>query len=86
MSLKIEYKDSRGRKHSDMAGLLDAETERIVDSHLGAMKRVMESQRCEIHGEYPTVSLNKVAGKASFDITGCCERLIERAEAAASNV
>jgi len=86
MSLKIEYKDSRGRKHTDMAGLLDAETERIVDDHLAAMKRAMESQRCGLHGEHPAVSLNRVAGKASFDITGCCDTLIERAEAAVGNV
>jgi hypothetical protein len=86
MSLKIEYKTSHGQKHPDMAGMLDAETERIVDDHLGAMRRAMKAQRCEIHGEYPAVSLNKVAGKASFDITGCCEELIEKAEAAASNV
>lgn len=39
-----------------------------------------------LHREHPAVSLNKVAGKASFDITGCCETPIKRAEAAASNV
>jgi len=85
MGLKIEYKDGQGRRHPDMVGMLDAETERIVDDHLGAMKRAMESQRCELHGEHPSVSLNKVAGRASFDITGCCEALIEKAEAAASD-
>jgi hypothetical protein len=48
-------------------------------------ERAIEHQRCEIHGEHATASLNRSAGQISFEINGCCEELVERAQAAASN-
>jgi hypothetical protein len=85
MGLNIEYTDSQGRKHRDMAGMLNADFERVVDDQLAEIKRVIESQRCEIHGKNATATLNRSAGNISFDINGCCEELVERAQAAASN-
>jgi hypothetical protein len=85
MGLEIEYTDSRGRKHRDMAGMLDAEFERVVDDELAGVKRAIESQRCQVHGEHATATLNRSGDQISFDISGCCEELVERAQAAASN-
>lgn len=85
MGLDIEYTDSTGRKHKDMAGMLGADFERVVDDQLAEIKRAIESQRCAIHGEHATATLNRSAGNISFDINGCCEELVERAQAAASN-
>lgn len=85
MGLEIEYTDSRGRKHGDMAGMLDAEVGRVVDDQLAVIKRAIESQRCEVHGEHATASLNRSGGQISFDISGCCDELVKRAQAAASN-
>lgn len=85
MGFDIEYTDSRGRKHSDLAGMLDAELERVVDDQLAEIKQVIERQRCEVHGEHATATLKRSAGGISFDINGCCEELVERAQAAAGN-
>ena len=85
MGFEIEYTDSRGRKHGDMAGMLDAEVGRVVDDQLAAIKWAIESQRCDVHGEHATASLNRSAGKMSFNISGCCDDLVEKAQAAASN-
>lgn len=52
MGLEIEYTDSRGRKHKDMAGMLNADFERVVDDQLAQNKGAIESQRCEVHGEH----------------------------------
>jgi hypothetical protein len=38
MSLEINYTGSDGRPHRDLAGLLKAETESIVQEHLAALE------------------------------------------------
>jgi hypothetical protein len=86
MGIDIKITDSQGRRHSDMAGMLKSETDRIVDDHLQAMRRAIESVRCDIHGERATVTFSKSAGKATFNISGCCDELVEKAEAAADRV
>lgn len=86
MDIEIDFTDSSGRKHKDGAGMLQAEVDRIVDDQLAAMKSAIESVRCDIHGETATVTFSKTAGKASFQISGCCEDLVLRAEAAADNI
>jgi hypothetical protein len=86
MGLEITYTGSDGRRHNDMAGLLKAEMQKIVDDHLDRIESALAMQRCEIHGERPLVNRNRTSDGAEFTITGCCDDLVAKAQAAADSV
>lgn len=86
MGVDIEYTDGKGRKHKDIAAMFEADVQSVIDAHLESVRGAIEVERCEVHGESPSVAVSRNGEDVSFEITGCCDELVERAQEAAAAV
>jgi hypothetical protein len=55
----------------------------VRSAALEEVQKKVESDRCPQHGQHPKVTMERTADGASFDIEGCCDDLVERAQRAA---
>ncbi len=86
MGFEIKATGSDGRRYNSMADMLEAEGKRLIDDHVSAVERAIRSQRCPVHGEYAKAARQRTSRGVDFKISGCCDDLVERAQAAASRV
>lgn len=84
MGFDIKITGSDGRRYSSLSDMIQAEGERLVADHTQAVQRAIESTRCPTHGQRARAAMSKTSEGYSFDISGCCDDLIRRAQAAAS--
>jgi hypothetical protein len=80
MELELEYRDSKGRKHNSLDSMIKAEMGKLVDEAAQNIERVVRAQRCPVHGESPSISISKSREGFSYSLSGCCDRLVGKAE------
>lgn len=83
MGVTLEFTGADGRKYPDFAAMMKAETDKVFGDLVSGVERAVSAQRCAVHGQTASVSVRRSADKISFDITGCCDALVQRAERAA---
>lgn len=82
MGLEIEYTGDDGRKYGSLAEMLDAEGNKLIDEAMAEVRRSIEAQRCAVHGGRPSATVTRRGDQISFEIEGCCDDLVERAQRA----
>jgi hypothetical protein len=82
MGLEIEYRDNRGRKHSSLDSMINAEMGKLVDEAARNLERAVRVQRCSIHGQNASIAIRKGQDGFSYTLSGCCDELVRKAEGA----
>jgi hypothetical protein len=82
MGLEIEYTGDDGRKYESLAEMLQAEGSKLIDDTMTEVQRAIEAQRCPLHGRGPSATMTRSGDRISFEIEGCCDDLVERAQRA----
>lgn len=83
MGLQIEYRDSKGRKHSSLESMVKAEMGKLVDEAARNIERAVRAQRCPIHGKAPSIAITKGREGLSYAIDGCCDEAVKKGQRAA---
>jgi hypothetical protein len=86
MALEMRITGSDGRRYDSLAEMIEAEGRALIDQHINRVERAIRAQRCGVHGKSATTKVRRTGDRYSFDISGCCDALIERAQAAAQRV
>ncbi len=86
MGFEMKITGSDGKRYDSMADMIEAEGKQMMDDHTAAVEGVIERERCPVHGESATVTRERRSDGIGFKIEGCCDQLVEQAQAAASRV
>lgn len=82
MKLQMEFRDTKGRKHSSLDSLVKAEMGKLVNEAARNIERMVRAQRCPAHGKAPTIAISKSREGFSYTIDGCCDDVVSKAEGA----
>jgi hypothetical protein len=78
--MSLEYRRDGQKVSRDQ--WFDGLADDVRSAALEEVQKKLESVRCPEHGQRPTVTMERTADGASFNIEGCCEDLVERAQRA----
>ena len=86
MGIECEITGREGQRHKDLGDMIQAEGQRMSDSHLQSVESAIQSTRCPVHGRRATATRRTTPSGHGFDISGSCDSLVPEAQAAAASV